>query len=250
MKVHSFHIGINYAGTINELGGCINDARAWSRRCSPYSQSTTLLLERAANRTNIIETGKRILKRLLPGDLLWLTLSCHGTRQRDRSGDEKSGWDQAVVCHDLELIYDDEMAGLFKDRVKNSYVFAFLDCCHSETMHRSLAKARSIPISRCKPHERVKQQYRVTNLPGGWMMAGCEENLYCYDAVIEGRACGAFTHYGLRALDECKRGSTFNDWFRKVGGKRPRGYLPNDEFPQQPVLQGAKTNIHRPVPLL
>lgn len=248
MKLHTLHIGTNYTDTHAELSGCLNDARDLYELCRRRAASSTKLLGTQADRTGIVSLVKHTLHRLERGDLAFISFSGHGTTDVDASYDEASGSDQALVCDDFELIYDDEVADALKDRASGSYVIALLDCCHSQTMHRGLVKKRSIASGRCKLHDRKKRYRNPRALPNCGFIAGCEENGYSFDGIFDGRPNGALTYYTIKAFKQLKRGATFGDLFNLVGGKRPKGYLPNDEYPQQPTKMGSAANFARRIP--
>lgn len=258
MKIHSVHFGINYQGTTSELAGCVPDMHLTVKALLPFLASRTMVLEKKADVEGMLREGRKVLHRLEPGDLAVFDLSSHGTR-------EKVGnrYVEAVVGHDFNLIYDYEMDELFADRVPGSFVFAILDCCHSGTMHRGFPATpamasdtgggrrmhRSIPIGRCKTH---KHPAKVTTAPlkDAWGFHGCEPHSYSYDGMFGGKPNGALHYYLIQALRRLKPGATYRQWFQLIGGKRPRGYLPSSDYPQQPVLVGSDKNLKRPVPFI
>lgn len=250
MNIHALCIGTNYLGTVNELGGCVNDARDLAKRFKPFCASFTVLRNGQATREGILKAARRTFKGMAAGDLLVLTFSGHGTRERDYSGDEVSGYDQALVCDDFELIYDDEMHDLLAERPPRTYVFAIIDACHSGTIYRSPIKPRTIPIGRCRTHKHDRRGQSIRTLTNAWAFLGCDEAGYSLDGWFNGRGNGVLTYYTLAALGQLPRKATYRDWFRLIAGKRPKGYLPNDDYDQQPVCAGSRASLNRPVPFL
>ena len=252
MKAHGLFMASNYVNTMNELSGCLNDAHDLYKLCAPKLNTATKLLGRKASRDGIIKAVRKVLHDLGPGDLAFLTFSGHGTQDTDTSGDEASGQDQALVCDGFDLIFDDELAPVINDRDKDSWVIALLDCCHSQSLHRGVHsnRPRTMPFRKCKRHKRGPAYPNPRALRKAGFIAGCEEDSYSYDAWFDGRANGALTYYTIKAIKELKRGATFNDLFQKIGGKRPRGYLPSDDYPQSPQKMGAAANFARKIPFL
>jgi metacaspase-1 len=243
-------IGTNYLGTSSELAGCVNDARDWAKLTKPHAASVTTLIGRKATRRNIEKVAIQWRDKLKPGDVGWVTFSGHGTRERDLTGEERTGYDQAIVCDDFELIYDDEMAGWFAARAKGSFVFAFLDCCHSATMHRGIILPRTIALSRCKRRvvDRVRTPYTLRSLTNACLISGCGDGPtdYSYDGEFSGRPNGAATHYAIQALTELRK-PTYRRWFNRLAGKT--GYLPNEDYPQTPIIQGSSAMLSKVVPV-
>lgn len=251
MNAHTLHIGTNYTGTMSELYGCENDARLLFSRCKEKAASCEILISKDAVRSEIIRAFRKVLHRLEPGDIAFVSFSGHGTQEPDDNGDEVSGFDQAFVCADFELIYDDELAPVIDDRPRNTWVVALLDCCHSQSLHRGIGPhRRSIPFNRCKRHSRGPAYPNPRALRNCGFIAGCEEGWYSYDGEFDGKNFGALTYYTDKAFGELKRGATFNDLFQKVGGKRPKGFLPSADYPQQPTRMGSAKNFARPIPFI
>ena len=246
MAAHSLHIGTNYTDTFNELSGCQNDARDLHRLCGGKVSTSHKLIGKQCTRAGIVRAFRRARHTLKePGDLLFVSFSGHGTRER-----VGKGYVEAMVCDDLELIYDYEWADECADRAPGTFIIGLLDCCHSETLHRGFprVKKRSMPVRRCKSHKHGDTKPRALTNCG--FIAGCEEESYSYDGVFNGRPNGALTYYAIQAIKQLEKGATFNDLFQLVGGKRPKGYLPSDDYPQQPTRMGSAKNFAREIPFL
>eukprot|EP00927_Polykrikos_kofoidii_P084797 TRINITY_DN9037_c1_g2_i2.p1 TRINITY_DN9037_c1_g2~~TRINITY_DN9037_c1_g2_i2.p1 ORF type:complete len:1305 (-),score=185.27 TRINITY_DN9037_c1_g2_i2:67-3981(-) len=150
-------IGINYIGTDNELGGCINDAlneRDVLTRHFGFSEGNVLLLtdEKGSKAT---PTKKEILEGLawlttgiIPGDTLFFSYSGHGTQVPDASREEADGLNEAICpvdCMDepwpARLITDDDLHAFWQDLPDGVHLTCVFDCCHSGTMG-------DLPVSR------------------------------------------------------------------------------------------------------
>ena len=247
MNVHTLSIGTNYLGTMSELAGCVNDANDLYSLCKPKVKTATKLIGTKADRQGMVDTFRKVRYRLeKPGDLLFVSLSSHGTNEDGCQG---------VVGNDFEVIWDYEMDAAIVDRLAGTYVVFLLDCCHADGLkkgrvigvHMPGPSQKSIPIERCKSHPRLEANTSRAKVDCGFI-AGCLEGGYSYDGRFNGRPNGALTYYTLRAWKELKRGATFNDLFNRIGGKRPKGYLPSVDYPQQPTKFGSAKNFARKMP--
>lgn len=244
-KAHTLHVGTNYTGTLNELHGCLNDVRDVFSLCKGQVASATKLMGAKYDREGMVAAFRKARHRLEnPGDILFVNISGHGTRER-----VGKRYVEALVCDDSELIYDYEWAAECADRPAGTFIIGLLDCCHSETLHRGWPRVRkrSMPISRCRTHKHAKDT-KPRALTNCGFIAGCEEQGYSYDGVFNGRPNGALTYYAIKALKELKWGATFNDLFRKIGGRG--GYLPSEDYPQQPTRMGSTKNFARTIPFI
>lgn len=242
MTAHTLHFGTNYAGTMNELSGCLNDARDVLALCKPKVKTTTQRIRSRYDRDGAIASFRTARHRLeKPGDILFVSISGHGTRER--VGDR---YVEALVCDDLELIYDYEWAAECADRAPGTFILGLLDTCHSATLHRGFPRVRkrSIPIGRCNTHAHPKST-KPRALTNCGFIAGCEEDSYSYDGVFDGRPNGALTYYTLQTIKQLKRGATFNDLYRGICRE-----LPSDEYPQSPQRMGSTKNFRRAIPFL
>ncbi|MGD9634485.1 MAG: caspase family protein [Pirellulales bacterium] len=239
MALHTLHIGINYQGTPYELYGCINDARRWARLTKPFAASQILLTEKQATREGIERAIAKLKSRLEAGDEWFASNSSHGTRERDTSGDERSGFDQAIVCYGEDLYFDDEFAGIVDGLPPRVSGTAFFDSCHSGSPTRSFQqlRRRSIPIELCRRHERIRGPRTIRALAGVRTISGCQDgpNDVCYDAYFKGRPGGAATEFACRALGDLKPGASYRRWFTRFSD-----YLPNEEFDQTPTMTGSE----------
>ncbi|NHE58981.1 caspase family protein [Cyclobacterium plantarum] len=101
---------------------------------------------------------KHLVANAKPGAVMVFHYSGHGQQVFDDNGDEKDGYDEALVPYDAPMVYsdasyrgekhlrDDELGGLFidvRERLGPSGdLIVVLDACHSGTATRGLGKAR------------------------------------------------------------------------------------------------------------
>jgi hypothetical protein len=98
-------IGINYAGTQNELYGCINDVNCVKERISKNGFTNinimTDLTNKKATRDNILLEFKNLLSNSQAGDLLFFLYSGHGSYTLDRNNDENRTSEE--ISHNFEI---------------------------------------------------------------------------------------------------------------------------------------------------
>jgi hypothetical protein len=189
--------------------------------------------------------------------------------------DEADGYDEALCPHDVQEtgqpITDDEIHALFLRRRPGARIVLIADSCHSGTVKRAAGGARprflkpslwrrrgadgsdapeAAELDRRPepPPERPRLPALAAALTDDELddvlMAGCMEGHrnFSYDAVIEDRANGAFTHHALRTLRALPPGATYADWHAAIGGA-----LPSADFPQTPQLVATEQARQRPV---
>ena len=103
MNKHALCIGINdYPGTGMDLAGCVNDADDWSAMLAGRGFAVDRLTDAQATRTAMVNGIRKAIGKAMPGDLVVVTFSGHGTYELDLDGDEAAGFDQALCPYDLE----------------------------------------------------------------------------------------------------------------------------------------------------
>ncbi|RCV36349.1 hypothetical protein SEVIR_7G321700v4 [Setaria viridis] len=136
-------VGCNYAGTPDELRGCINDVLVMRdtlvARFGFAPRDITFLTDddggRGSSPSAVLPTGTNIKRalsemvaRAAPGDVLFFHYSGHGTLVPRRHG---HGYDEAIVPCDFNLITDVDFRQLV-DRVPQGATFTMVsDSCHS-----------------------------------------------------------------------------------------------------------------------
>ncbi|KIJ45173.1 hypothetical protein M422DRAFT_30023 [Sphaerobolus stellatus SS14] len=143
-------IGINYIGMPGiELEGCHNDVTNLVKfLCEKFRykrEDIRLLTDDPANRnkptrTRIIAAMQWLVKDAQPNDSLFFYYSGHGGQTKDRDGDERDGFDEAIVPVDYVnykplvsgYIVDDEMHEIMvKPLPAGCRLTAIFDSCHS-----------------------------------------------------------------------------------------------------------------------
>jgi len=139
-------IGINYIGSKKPLKGCISDAKnLYDLITKKYGFKDARILtdDQEDNKLkpthkNIIDSMKWLVKDAKPGDSLFFHFSGHGTKVKDKNGDEVDGFDEAILPCDYrskgQIIDDNIYIYLVKPLPRGCRLTATFDCCHSGTM--------------------------------------------------------------------------------------------------------------------
>eukprot|EP00744_Colponema_vietnamica_P002726 GILI01004243.1.p1 GENE.GILI01004243.1~~GILI01004243.1.p1 ORF type:complete len:491 (+),score=94.15 GILI01004243.1:45-1517(+) len=145
-RVRGLFIGINYRGTKNQLGGCINDVTMLLGTLNsihfPLQEACILVddpnfrgCSGAPTRDNIITHMQWLVHDARPGDVFFFHYSGHGSQTEDRSGDEEDGMDETLVPLDYQqagCIIDDDIYSILIARLPpGARLTAVIDCCHS-----------------------------------------------------------------------------------------------------------------------
>ncbi|TYI24100.1 hypothetical protein ES332_A06G209900v1 [Gossypium tomentosum] len=137
-KKRAVLVGCNYPNTINELSGCVNDAKAMREmivsRFGFDSENVELLTDEPEStykptRANIMAALKKMVVAAKEGDALLFHFSGHGVvdvidhHQPSRKG-------EAIVPCDLNLIFDVDLGQLIQQLPSGSSFTIVSDSCH------------------------------------------------------------------------------------------------------------------------
>lgn len=244
MTRYAVCVGINdYPGSGSDLHGCVNDAVNWSRLLLSKGYGTVTLLDSRATRANILDELRSVYARARFGDRVVFTYSGHGSWIPDFDGDEADARDECLVTYDWErngYITDDELFvihGLRRFGVRSTTIS---DSCHSGTLARMLDMSPGVPrfmppsilFARELPEQPNRNLRGGTPRPGSILFSGCDDLEYSYDAVIDNKPQGAFSHAALATYRE---GQSHAKWYAAI-----RSILPSSDYPQTPQLQCYK----------
>lgn len=247
-------VGINYAGTPAELGGCVNDAHDWGALLEARGYQVQYLIEATATRDVILASLDYMRRTVGFRGRAVFTYSGHGTFTPDIDGDEVDGFDEAFVPHNYAragLVTDDDLYRVAGKRRIGSRWVTISDSCHSGTLSRDLAGldkvARFLPPERAITDERVldlaRQSVTVdepvvvsrgTSRNSGLLLAACREEEVAYDIEVDGRGQGAFTAAAFASLAAAS--ISYQDWYDTI-----RTQLPSRQYAQTPQLQATRT---------
>ncbi|MFT3719863.1 caspase family protein [Pseudorhodoferax sp.] len=270
-------IGINdYPGTHMDLRGCVNDAQDWAAELAARGFAVTTLLDAQATRAAMAQGFQAAVGGAQKGDVVVITYSGHGTYVPDLNGDEADGLDEALCPYDLQTgggaLLDDEIHAIFAARAAGVRLVLISDSCHSGTVTRAVPqdtpddvpRPRFMPMGNWlppamlprgasgQPLARVAQASgasafakAASRAAGDLLLAGCQEgpNNFSYDARINGRPCGAFSYYALKALRSLPPSASYADWHAAI----TPGSLPSASYPQSPQIFGNAAARRRKV---
>ena len=277
MKKLALCIGINnYPGTNMDLKGCVNDAGDWSKLLSTRGFKVNQLLDAQATKQAMVDRFRNVIAEAASGDLIVITFSGHGTFELDLNGDELKGLDQALCPYDLQTggqaLTDDEIHALFKARKSGVRIILISDSCHSGSVNRNVRadssavgapRKKFMPMEQWMPAARLQQARKAGGAMrtsgalgisttdkaagkdlGDLLLSGCEdgETDFSYDAMISGRANGAFTFYALKALESLGADASYQAWHQEIVDT-----LPTVQYPQHPQLVASQKVKQRPL---
>ncbi|MBN1479689.1 caspase family protein [candidate division KSB1 bacterium] len=236
-------VGINdYAGFVNDLKGCVNDANDWGTILEYAGFEVDKVFDAQATKSTVLSTFDHLITSAKAGDEIVFTYSGHGTSVADRSGDEIDGYDEALVLRDGTVL-DDELRTILQKADPGVHITIVSDSCFSGTVTRALisdtAKPRYVKTEDIPLAATLKKKFLEDADMLELLISGCTDSEYSYDAEINGRWNGAMTAY---AVSEMRAGQTYNEFYEKL-----RQHLPSDDYPQTPQLEGSDANKNRPV---
>jgi hypothetical protein len=244
-------VGINDYSQINDLSGCINDVTNVRDVLLKYFGFTVpgirLLVDSRATKANIMSRLHWLVTGAKRGDVLVFHFSGHGTRIRDRDGDElKDHLDEALCPWDTNwdggLILDDELHDAFKKLAAGVHLEVILDACHSGTGTRELMAMKDMKIRyfpppvdiECRVEDGLKTKtFTAPEKPLNHILwAGCKSTQTSADALIGNTYNGAFTYYFCKHIRD-----TQGKIDRDALLKRVRASLTFEGYSQVPQLE-------------
>ncbi|KAI8077364.1 caspase domain-containing protein [Gilbertella persicaria] len=151
-KKRALLIGINYTGTNNELGGCINDVaniKQFLTSLYDFKEEDMVILtddqdeeKFKPTKANIISAMQWLVHDAEPDDSFFFHYSGHGGRVADIHNDEDDSFDETIYPLDFEQfegdsgqIRDDDMYDLLvRPLPPKCRLTAIFDSCHSGTV--------------------------------------------------------------------------------------------------------------------
>ena len=138
-------IGVDaYPDEGDRLRGCVADARAWAEALRTAAFEVTELTDAAATRDAILRGILELVSQAVPGDVLAVQYSGHGTFVPDLDADEEDGdvaKDEALCPVDFRmqgrLIIDDDLARIWDVIPEGVSLTAFFDSCNSGSANRA-----------------------------------------------------------------------------------------------------------------
>ncbi len=214
MKKRAVIIGINYTGTHQSLGGCINDAIRMASLVKSHGYTVLLLTDKIRpTYENICESFNWLLhdcdekafgksskyNMISPGTTLYFHFSGHGVRTKDKNVVELDQPNRAIITHDNKILSDDYIyKNLISKLPEGVKLRGSMDCCNSRTnfdLRWTLGK--------------VKNSFVLEKTGSGRnsycdviIVSGASDGGKSYDAIINGVRTGVLTHYYLKIMEE------------------------------------------------
>ena len=192
-RKRAFMVGISHYDTAltgyqwNNING-VEDINLLCPILKKQGFSTITLLDQQATFSNVILRLSQFINKTRKGDIVYLHFSTHGQPVEDLNGDEKDGWDEAIVPIDAYKLYkkgkyegkkhllDDQLNNYVKsirEKIGNTgFLYVVIDACHAGTSSRAndetvrgtnVGFTYSNKVFRSSPQK--KSQYKIENAP-------------------------------------------------------------------------------------
>ncbi|KJA13941.1 hypothetical protein HYPSUDRAFT_49516 [Hypholoma sublateritium FD-334 SS-4] len=238
-------VGINYtgqAGDIEELHGCVHDVLAMGQFLIDQGylrENIRTLTDDVNDRTrwptkmNILANIDWLVRDSKESDTFFFHFSGHGTRVKDEDGDEREGYDDAILPVDHVkngYILDDELnRRLVKPLSKGCRLTTLVDACHSGT-------SMDLPFQysnndHCNAlveiidEKNVKTKGTEADVVS---FSSCRDDEVAEDISSNELDVGAMTSIFINAYRD---GLTYRQFFNKIGS-----LMKGDQHSQKPQL--------------
>ena len=238
-KKRAVLVGINKYDLPNaDLSGCVNDVEdVYDLLVKTYNfepDNIRVLTDERATKLNIESRMEWLIKESQPGDEAVYYHSGHGSRIRDRNGDELTDQlDELLVTYDHSWdfpLIDDDIGEMFKDLKEEVFLSVLVDTCHSGTMTRTLNNFSGNPHGEivnirfldppfdiaCRSFNRDMKVKVVGARDGNEedqrhiLLSGCKEFQTSKELVFNGNVRGALTYNLTKILRENLEQFDFN----------------------------------------
>ncbi|RKZ91582.1 MAG: hypothetical protein DRR19_06815 [Candidatus Parabeggiatoa sp. nov. 1] len=270
---HALLIGIqDYSQTgFRSLKGPANDLKLMAgvlrERFGFQDDDFMIIKDDRATHTGIENAFNALIKRVNPGDFVYIYYSGHGSRTADLNGDEPSGLDQTWVSYGARTtdeahqdnydVLDDEigtwLAALY---AKTKKVVFVSDSCHSATVSRGPAVPTRAVKADKRPHLLGKRTYTRPTTQRGIrvgaarddessieeQMSAVQDDEYSTEFQKQSdQYYGLFTWYWAQSLQQAQAGNTWNDVFKQTYAQVTayKGLDKQADMPQ-PQMEGER----------
>jgi hypothetical protein len=212
-------VGIDAYPYVNELRGCVNDARLIADTVGPLAAELVTLLNADASRERFLATWDALAEAAGPGDRLLVTFSGHGKREPERvPGSKPDGQDETAVFYRFrqqapengQRVFGQEIGGRLEASGRRGIVTWFVaDSCYSAGLTRGIDPRATRPVYRYLPAYNIQNDI-LSDLvlpqaqPGGQpnlvFLAAGQRNEPVPELLIDGRMHGALSYSFATAL--------------------------------------------------
>lgn len=273
-NLYAFLVGINnYPAPVPRLSGCSNDIDAFENylrgRTAKDSFNLHLhkLIDEQATRQALIDGFHQHLKQAGKDDVALFYYSGHGSQEtapEEFWAVEPDHMDETLVCYDSRSLdgwdlADKELAYLIHEVAENGpQVVMILDCCHSGSGTRDVARETSVRWAPADRRERSLDTFLFTRGSGGllrsaggtvetrsWtdlpegrhiLMAACRDDETAKEYYADGKPWGAFSYFLRSTLESANGPLTYRELFKQAQS-RVRVNLSD----QSPQLEASNT---------
>lgn len=237
MYKRAFLVGINYLGTENQLGGCINDVFDMKEilvKYYNYDEKNILIMtdltEYKPTKENIIKGFRWLLSKntedqfeksydiFSPEEkvIYFFQFSGHGSQVYDKNNDEKDHMDETIYTLDGKMIEDDEMRiNLVNNINENCKLYSVIDACHSGTDF-DLCNTTFIKHGMIKKYCHT-DYYDYKETQGNVILiSGCKDNQTSADVTVDHKKQGALTYSLIEVLKENNYDINYHDLMLKM----------------------------------
>ncbi len=224
----SLHIGVNYYDNksyrqiierpIPPLPNCDRDAMAKKAIADRFAYTSALLINKDATATEVTKGIAAAGDYLDDGDMFFLSFSGHGSRMKDRNGDEDDGYDETWCLYD-QMLVDDDLFELLKRFRPGVRVLIIADSCHSGTSAKDLFEEVNRPGGEFPLHKT------------GDVLASCLLMAACQDAgqaMAPGNmGYSLYTHWMLKILERYAFCDSYRELHNRISRQMPSNITPN-----------------------
>lgn len=255
-------IGINEYSSkkVNNLRGAVNDVlllkRVLTTRMAFPEENIRILTDAQATRAAILDALDKFVSETGAEDVVYIHYSGHGSRARDKNGDESDGFDETILPHDAREpgvpdIRDDELERIFA-RLPTPHALIVFDSCHSGTVTRSVStvQPRSVPPDlrdELYESEITTRQVVQVNELGHVLMTGAPAEEEALDGPVDKGYYGLFSYSLARALDKNGPAGTAAQVHASVRQELSRIQQQLSFSPPEPQLEASTDRIEAPL---
>lgn len=222
-----------------------NDVQIIGKTLKAQGFKISTLTNSNATASKIRKALKKIQTEVRAGDILYLHFSCHGQPVEDLNGDEKDGWDEAIVPYDAQKIYrkgiykgenhilDDELNNYLK-AIRTTvgpkgFVYVVVDACHAGASYRgdeeedsvitrgtnkgfSMSNKQYAPPIDKRGKIKIEKSFSMANV---FILEACRSYQVNSEIKEEGKYIGSLSYYVNKVMQSEKIGMN-PSWTERV----------------------------------
>lgn len=180
-KTSAVVIGVENGIFAGKCPGSLKDADDMAKLLKKHTSDVQVLKDQKATAAAVYSAISKAVK----SDLAIIYFSGHGGSEYSPGSDEADGCDEYICCFDQALL-DNEIWTLICHA--RGRVFLIFDCCHSETMFKSLGMKFNLA-------QRVFSSAKGVKMPSMLCWSGCPDDSYSYGSDYGGEFTSALLRY-------------------------------------------------------